>query len=346
MSVAVGIIGCGRWGQNYVRVFSELESSQVVGVCDVDADRLDLVRRRFPQAPTFSRVDAMLKEASPQAVVVALPVSQQAAVVEAALRAGKHVLVEKPFVTGGEQGAPLVEAATAAGVTLMVGYTFLYNSAVRKLKESVTDRAQGVGDLYYMHAVRTALGPVRQDVNAAWDLASHDVAIFSYLLESWPTQVSAAGAKFLTGGHEDVVFATLTYPCGVVGHIHVSWADPHRVRMVVVVGSQQRIVFDDMNIEERLKVYEQGVYMSGKDTDSFGEFMLAIRDGDVHSPKLEVSEPLKNECEHFLASIADGTPAMTDGRFGLNVISVLAAIDRSLAEGGAPVEVSYDRVSG
>lgn len=345
MSTGIGIIGCGHWGQNYVRVFNELTGSHVAGVCDVVADRLELIRRRYPQTPTYSKIDRMLDDPTIHAVVVALPASRQGNAVRAAIDASKHVLVEKPFALEIDQVVELAQSASRAGITLMVGYTFLYNSAVRKLKRCLDDQTQGIGELYYMHAVRTALGPVRHDVNAAWDLASHDVAIFSYLLDAWPQRVNAVGAQFLKGKHEDVVFVTLTYPNGVVGHIHASWADANRVRQVVIVGSRQRIVFDDLNIHERVKIFEQSIYSSRKDTNSFGEFMLAVRDGDIFSPKIEVSEPLKNECEHFLSSIREGSTPLTSGEFGLKVISVLKATDQSLANDGAPIEVSYERAA-
>ncbi|MBI2360516.1 MAG: Gfo/Idh/MocA family oxidoreductase [Deltaproteobacteria bacterium] len=342
MGLGVGVIGCGRWGQNYIRVFHELPAARVIGACDVDPRRLSLISQRYPDVPTFTDLAQLLEQKELDALVVALPVSVQGEVVRTALLRRKHVLAEKPFVVDPREGLELVKLARRVKAALMVGYIFLYNPAVRKLKEHLRDPRQGIGDLYYLYATRTALGPVRNDVNVAWDLAAHDIAIFSYLLETRPESVNAVGSKFLRNSREDVVFATLNYPNQVIGHIHVSWADPNRVRQVVVVGSRQRILYDDLNIQEQLRIFEKSVYSSGKDTDSFGEFILAIRDGDILSPKIEVSEPLKNQCEHFLESIQNGASPLTDGPFALDVLSVLGALQRSLNGNGAAAKVSYE----
>ena len=342
MELGVGVIGCGRWGQNYVRVFHELPSARIVGVSDSDPERLSLIRRRYPHLRTFARPVELLDQSDLEAVVVALPVSAQAEVVRAALLRQKHVLAEKPLVADVQQGIEIVDLARRTQATLMVGYVFLYNPAVRKLKQHIQDSPRGIGELYYLYATRTALGPVRKDVNVAWDLAAHDIAIFSYLLEAKPSTVNAVGSRFLGNSREDVVFATLTYPNEVLGHIHVSWADPNRVRQVVVVGSRQRILYDDLNIQEQLRIFEKSVYSSGKDTDSFGEFILAIRDGDVLSPKIEVSEPLKNQCEQFLEAVQNRLSPLADGAFALDVLHVLSALQRSLDLNGAAVNISYE----
>jgi predicted dehydrogenase len=250
---------------------------------------------------------------------------------------GKHVLVEKPLTTNVEDGEALVRAAEGQERVLMVGHTFLYNAGIRKVKELVS--GDGFGKIYYLHATRTNMGPVRHDVNALWDLAAHDVAIFNYLLDAQPQWVSAVGSRVLGNGREDVGFATLNYPDSVIANVHISWIDPNKVREVVVVGSQRRIVFDDLNNLERVRIFEKGIAHSELEADNFGEFRLLVRDGDIISPRVEASEPLKNLGAHFLDCIVQGKRPLSDGQNGVDVVRAMSAIDKSLSQSGAPVEV-------
>jgi predicted dehydrogenase len=219
----------------------------------------------------------------------------------------------------------------------MVGYTFLYNAGVRKMKEYLAP--DQFGRPYYLHATRTNLGPIRQDVNAVWDLAPHDIAIFNYLLDAQPKWASAIGTRVLRTDRDDVAFATLGYDDGVVGNIHVSWADPNKVREVVAVGSKRRVVFDDLSDAERVRVFERGVSVGDEIADSYGEFKLLVRDGDIISPKVQASEPLKNQCVEFVASIRSGASPLANARFGVGVIKTLIAIEASMRARGAAVEV-------
>jgi predicted dehydrogenase len=218
----------------------------------------------------------------------------------------------------------------------MVGHTFLFNAGIRKLKEYVS---QAPDQVYYMHASRTNLGPIRRDVNALWDLASHDISIMNYLLESTPLWVSAVAAKVLRNGREDIGFISLGYRDGILGHIHASWADPNKARKVVVVCSDKRIVFDDLNGQEQVRVFEKGIRPMLEEPLGYGEFRLQIRDGDILSPKIQITEPLKEECRHFLECVQTGQRPLTSGREGIEVVRVLEAIDRSVALGGTKVEV-------
>jgi predicted dehydrogenase len=257
------------------------------------------------------------------------------------LRAGKHVLVEKPITTKGDEAIELIDFAQSRGLTLMVGHTFLYNPGIRKLKDYIQ---QGdLGRVYYLYARRTNLGPIRRDVNALWDLAPHDISIFNYLLHSTPKWVSAVGSRVLRNHREDVGFISLSYPNDIVGNIHVSWADPNKVREVVVVGSNRRITFNDVNILEQVRVFEKGVepVATQSEISNYGEYQLQIRDGDIISPRIEASEPLKNQCNHFLECVTQGSRPLTDGWGGYAVVRVMEAIDRSLALNGAPVEVEH-----
>ena len=335
--VRIALIGFGYWGPNYARVLSELPGADLVLVCDRSADRLGLVANRHRAVPTCSRVDDVFARDDVDAVVIATPASTHAALVRQALEHGRHVLVEKPMALDVAACEALCQLSAAANRVLMVGYTFLYNAGVRKMKECMGP--EPFGQMYYLHATRTNLGPIRQDVNAVWDLAPHDVAIFNYLLDDQPTWASAIGTRVLRTDRDDIAFATLGYQNDVVGNIHVSWADPNKVREVVAVGSRRRIVFNDLNDVERVRVFERGVSVSETIADSYGEFKLLVRDGDIISPKVEPSEPLKNQCADFVNAVRSGTAPIASCRFGLGVIRTLAAIDRSMRSRGAAIEV-------
>jgi predicted dehydrogenase len=335
--VRLALVGFGYWGPNYARVLNDLPDADLTLVCDRSADRLDLVRQRYRSVGTCASVDELLARDDVDAVVIATPASTHASIVRAALERGRHVLVEKPMALDVDGCAALSRLAESAGRVLMVGYTFLYNAGVRKMKECLAP--DQFGQTYYLHATRTNLGPIRQDVNAVWDLAPHDVAIFNFLLGEEPLWASAIGTRVLRTERDDIAFATLGYRNDIVGNIHVSWADPNKVREVVAVGSRRRVVFNDLNDVERVRVFERGVSVGDAIADSYGEFKLLVRDGDIISPKVEASEPLKNQCTAFVEAIVTGRPPLADARFGLGVVRTLAAIEASMRSRGASVEV-------
>jgi predicted dehydrogenase len=336
--LGVFIVGCGYWGINYIRVFSELPQSRVVGVCDRQPDRLQEVSRRFPGVELTTQVEDGLCLDGVDAAVVCTEATAHHNVTHRFLSAGKHVLVEKPMTTTVADAEELMALAQSQGVTLMVGHTFLYNAGIRKVKAYI-EQAE-VGQVYYLYARRTNLGPIRRDVNALWDLAPHDVSIFNYLLDGVPEWASAVGAKVLRNCREDVGFISLGYPNEIVGHVHVSWADPNKVREVVVVGSDKRIVFNDLSALERVRVFEKGIMPAAPEAASYGEYHFLMRDGDIISPRIEVSEPLKNQCRHFVECATGDSCPLTDGRDGLDVVRVMEAVDRSMALNGAPVEIA------
>ena len=333
----IGLVGFGYWGPNYARVLSDLAGAELAVVCDPSPERLELARQRYPGVATCEDIDALLERDGVDAVIIATPASTHEALVRRALEAGRHVLVEKPMALRVEPGAALAELAAAAGRVLMVGYTFLYNAGVRKMKEGMAPDA--FGDVYYLHATRTNLGPIRTDVNVVWDLAPHDIAIFNYLLGGEPRWASAIGARVLHTSRDDIAFVTLGYANEVLGNIHVSWADPNKVRESVAVGTRRRVVFNDLNDGEPVRYFHRGGSDNGATADSFGEFKLLGRHGDIVSPKVEPGEPLKTQCLEFIECIARGRTPLADGRFALGVIRTLAAIDRSMQSKGATVEV-------
>ncbi|MBT6050733.1 MAG: Gfo/Idh/MocA family oxidoreductase [Candidatus Scalindua sp.] len=334
--IRIGIIGCGYWGINYVRVFSELPDVTVSRVCDTSDERLLKMHRKFPYVFPTKLMDELLADDEVDAVVVATEASTHYDITKACLLNNKHVLVEKPMTTSVEEGEDLVRLAEEKNLKLMVGHTFLYNPAIRKMKEYLTD--DDIGSIYYLKATRTHLGLIRKDVNAIWDLAPHDISIFSFLLDAQPLWVSAIGGNFLNG-RPDVGFLTLGYPQNILGHIHVSWINSNKVREISVVGSNKRIVFDDLNSMESVRIFEKGAAMTGE-TDSFGEFKLQLRDGDILSPSINTSEPLKNQCSHFVSCVANDHSPLTNGTNGLDVVRVMEAINLSLEKCGAPVEIS------
>jgi predicted dehydrogenase len=334
--VGIAVVGCGYWGGNYVRLFSELPDARVVAVCDQRPDRLREVGRRFPGVHLTTQVDDAATHHGVDAVVVCTEASTHYDVVSRALLARKHVLVEKPITTVSSDAERLIDLAESCSSTLMVGHTFLFNAGVRKVKEYVQS---GNGRVYYLYARRTNLGPIRRDVNALWDLAPHDIAIFNYLLDRTPQWVSAVGGKVLGNRLHDVGFISLGYPENVIANIHVSWADPDKAREVVVVKNDKRIVFNDLNLVEPVRVFEKGVTPVEQEAMSYDDFLFEIRDGDITSPRIEMVEPLKSQCRHFLECIVNWKRPISGGVEGLDVVRVLEAVSRSIESRGLQVEV-------
>ncbi|MFB3814504.1 MAG: Gfo/Idh/MocA family protein [Terriglobales bacterium] len=339
-SVGIGVIGCGHWGMNYVRIFQELPNARLVAVCDQRRERLEEVLRRRPSMRVTDNASEVFADPAVDAVVICADASSHYHLVNSALLADKDVLVEKPMATVARDAAALTSIAETNHRVLMVGHTFIYNAGVRKLKEIIANNS---GQIYYLNACRTNLGPIRRDVNAVWDLATHDIAIFNYLLGLMPQWASAIGAKVLRNCREDVAFITLGYSGNILGHIQVSWADPNKARELAVVCSDKRIVFNDLNGLEQVRIFEKGIRPVVLEPSTFGEYQLQIRDGDIVSPKIEASEPLKTECRHFLDCVASGSHPLTDGRDGYDVLCVLEAVDRSMKAGGAQMEVLNGR---
>ncbi len=340
--VGIAIVGAGYWGVNYVRVFQEMPDAELVVVCDQREHRLREIEQKFPGTRTTTSLRVALAMDGVDAVVVCTPAASHYVVTKECIEAGKHILVEKPVSTTVKDSNDLIRMAGAHHVKLMVGHTFVFNSGIRKVKEYV-DRNE-LGRVYYLYARRTNLGPIRTDVNALWDLAPHDISIFNFLLGSAPTWVSAVGTQVLNNGREDVGFISLGYGEGIVAHVHVSWADPHKVREVVVVGSDKRIVFNDLGMPEQVRVFEKGLAPAPQEASNFGDYHFQIRDGAILSPRVEASEPLKNECAHFVDCVINDKRPISSGTEGRDVVAVLEAIDRSMARHGAPVDVDLGTV--
>jgi predicted dehydrogenase len=330
--LGIGLIGYGHWGPNHVRVFNQLPDSRVRVVVDLDGQRLEAVRRQFPDVETGSRYEQVLQHAGVEAVVVATPVSTHHSLVKAALLAGKDVLVEKPITYTSAEAQELVELAERHSRVLMCGHIFLFNPGIRKLRQYIQEGT--LGRVYYMSATRTNLGPLRRDVNALYDLGSHDVSIFHYLLGSRPREVSAWGESYLQHDIEDVTFACLEYPNRLLCHMHVSWLNPRKERTLVVVGDKKMVVYDDTSPAEAVRLYDKGL-MQEPYYDSFGQFQLTLRDADVLIPKLKAEEPLKLQDQHFVECVRTRQRPLTDGAFARDVVFALEALHRSLRKGGS-----------
>ncbi|MEO8391383.1 MAG: Gfo/Idh/MocA family oxidoreductase [Chloroflexota bacterium] len=341
--LGIAVIGAGYWGGNYVRLFSELPETQVIAVCDQRPECLEKVRRRFPGVTLTSSVDELLALPGIDAVVVCTHADSHYVITKQCIEAGKHILIEKPMTTSVDDAQHLIELAQQHRVTLMVGHIYLYNTGINKIKGYVDEGT--LGQLYYLYSQRTNLGPIRYDVNALWDLAPHDVSIMNYLMNRSPEWVTAVGHSALGNSREDVGFIVLGYPNNVVANIHVSWVDPDKVRQTVVVGSERRVVFNDLNPQEPVRIFEKGIVSSQPVPSNFGE-QFAIRNGDIISPSVGLSEPLKEQGLHFVDCILHGKQPRSDGQNGLDVVRVMSAITTSMKHKGMPIELTVEERNG
>lgn len=334
-STRIGVIGAGHWGPNLIRNFHDATNAEVVVVADKSAPRLEQVKQRFPGVSVTSDANDVLADDSIDAVVVATPTVTHNAIVKSALERRKHVLVEKPVTTNSQEADALAKLAEETGRVLMVGHVFLFNGAVRRVKRYLDDG--DLGRLYYVSMQRTNLGPIRMDVNAAWDLASHDISITSWWIGKNATHVSCIGGNWINPGVEDAVFATLRYPDGVLVNLHASWLNPRKARDITVVGDKKMLTFDDMNMNEPIRIYDKGVtdaVTKPAFIDSMSSFRASVRMGDVTIPNVSSGEPLKNECNHFLDCIQKKVVCESDAVFGAGVVRVLEAMDRSMKNAG------------
>jgi len=337
MSVTrIGVIGFGQWGPNHVRVFSQLRGSVVTACADPDPERIDTLRESWPGVRPYADHRQMLREAELDAVAVATPTQLHYAIVKDALLAGRHVLCEKPLCVEVNEAVELVELARRRRLILMVGHVFLFNPGIVRLKKLV--QAGEAGRLYYLRALRTNLGPVRCDVNSVFDLATHDISIFNYLLDAVPESVSAVGGRFIQPSLEDVASISLHYPNNVLAHILVSWLDPKKLREIVVVGDKRMLTWDDLAPIGPIMIYDKGLDCPPAYAD-YGQFQLLMREGDIMIPRVKLEEPLKKQNQFFLQCIRKARLPMNDGAFAVNVVRVLRAVTESLRRQSRSVAV-------
>ena len=326
----IGIIGAGYWGSKHVRVFHELPESQVAMVADLDLARLEAVRHLYPGVRTTTDYCRVL-ESDLDAVVVATPVTTHYAVARGALLADKDVLVEKPLTDSTETARELVQLAEERGRVLMVGHTYLYHPAMEFLRDFL--ESGELGDLYYVDSARLNLGMFRPDVDVLWDLASHDLSMLLSLLGEDPNWVKAEGMAHINPSMIEVSYLDLGFPQQVLAHVHVSWLDPCKVRRLTLVGSKRMVVFDDVAPMDQVHIYDKGVTLD-RDGNGNNGASVQYRYGEVRIPCIPDGEPLRAECAHFLDCVASSAQSRSDGRQGLQIVSILEAAHRSLANGG------------
>jgi predicted dehydrogenase len=322
-AVRIGVAGLGYWGPNLARNFAALEGVELAWCCDASAQARERWAATFPGTRFTADLDEVLGDARLDAVVLATPVPTHAGLAEAVLRAGKHCFVEKPLAQSVADAERAVAAARESGRILMVGHLLEYHPGVTKLKDIAASGE--LGDIHYIYSNRLNLGKLRADENALWSLGAHDVSVVLHLAEEEPHEVEARGESYMRQGIEDVVFGFLRFPSGLAAHLHLSWLDPHKERRFTVVGSRRMATFDDMDIERKVTVYDKGF---DEDAGSYGEYIT--RSGDIWSPRIANREPLRLECEHFVACVRDGTRPRSDGESGLRVVRVLEALQERL----------------
>jgi predicted dehydrogenase len=320
----IGVVGLGYWGPNLARNFNAIGGCELAWCCDGSAEALERWAPVFPDARFTGELDDLLDDASLDAVVLATPVPTHGSLAERVLRAGKHCFVEKPLAQSVAEAERAVAAAEETGRTLMVGHLLEYHPGVAKLKE-IADAGE-LGRIHYIYSNRLNLGKLRADENALWSLGAHDVSVLLHLADEEPYELSARGESYMRDGIEDVVFGYLRFPSGLAAHLHLSWLDPHKERRFTVVGSRRMATFDDMDIERKVTVYDKG--FDERPGSSYGEYIT--RAGDIYSPAIANREPLRLECEHFVACLREEIRPRSDGASGLRVVRVLEGLQAAL----------------
>jgi len=330
----VALVGLGYWGPNLVRVLHELREADVQVICDLDEKRLQRIATRYPAIHRTTSFDELLAAPDIDAVVIATPVATHAALSSAALRAGKHVFVEKPIAASSVAARDLVNLAVESRLTLMTGHTFVYSPPVNFVRDLI--RSGELGDIYFISTSRVNLGLHQPDVSVVWDLGPHDFSILQYWLEETPSRVSAVGRGCILPDTPDVAFISLQYPGGTVAHVELSWLAPSKLRRTTIVGSEKMVVYDDTS-NEPIRVYDSGV--SIPDPTTYGEYRLTYRSGDIVSPRVDPAEPLALELADFCAAVLDGRPPRSSNELAIGVVRTIEAVEQSLIVGGAPTEI-------
>src|SRR4051794_8285790 len=315
--VGIGIIGYGYWGPNLVRNFAASESARVIGVADLSTANLARCARLHPEVVTTGDVRDLLQNPLVEAIVVATPVRTHYDLALGALKAGKHVLVEKPLAETSDQVLRLMDEADRRGLTLMVDHTFLYTPAVQKIRQLIADGT--IGDVYYYNSTRASLGLFQSDVNVIWDLAVHDLSIIQYILDEEPVAVSATAACHVAGTPENMAHVTLFFQSSCVAHINVNWLSPVKVRSTLIGGSRKMIVYDDIEPTEKIKVYDKGITVNGS-AENAKELRIGYRAGDMWAPNLSTREALQAEAEHFIDCVRNGKQPVSSAASGLRVV--------------------------
>jgi predicted dehydrogenase len=332
----IAVIGCGYWGPNLIRNFVQSNKIEELTCCDLDQKRLDRMKSLYPSVKLASNYEELLQKSDLDSVAIATPVKTHYPIAKEFLSEGKHVFIEKPLTHSFDTALELVKLAEEKQKVLMVGHTFEYTAAVNKIKDIV--ESGELGKILYISCTRVNLGLFQPDINVIWDLAPHDISIILYILGEAPVSVNSQGKAHFKAGIEDVATTTLNFKDGVIAFIHNSWLDPNKIRRTTIVGTKKMLVYDDIEPQEKIKIFDKGVDVPPY-YDTFAEFHLSYRYGDIHSPRIEDYEPLKKECDHFLTCINKGVSPLSDGYSGLRVVSILEAASKSLKLSGKSVQI-------
>ena len=340
--ISVGVIGYGYWGPNLVRNFAKLADARVVRVSDFRQDRLAAVTASYPTTKVSTDYRDIISDPSVDAVVVATPVETHFDLGMAALRAGKHVLMEKPLASTSDEAAQLIDEAERRGLVLMVDHTFVFTSAVQKMRELTVSGE--LGDIQYYDSVRINLGLFQRDVNVLWDLAVHDLSIMDFVIGRRPVSVSATGLAHVPGSPENIAYLSMSFEGQLIAHVHANWLAPVKMRRTLIGGSWRMLVFDDLEASEKIKVYDRGISVA-QSPDDVNLMRIGYRTGDISVPHLAMREALHGVASHFIDIITTGAPPLSDGHASLRTVRVLEAATKSMANGGRPVSIP-DAVGG
>jgi predicted dehydrogenase len=335
--VNIGVIGYGYWGPNLVRNFAEIPLIRVKTVCDLNPHLFVKLNQRYPAINFTTKAGDIFQDPEIDAVVIATPVFTHFDLAMAALQAGKHTLVEKPLTTTPQEAEILIYEAQKRNLILMVDHTFVYTGAVGKIKEIVEQNL--LGDIYYYDSVRINLGLFQSDVNVLWDLAVHDLAIMDYVLNSYPYGVSATGISHIANKPENIAYMTLFFEKNMIAHIHVNWLAPVKLRRTLIGGSQKMLVFDDLEPSEKLKIYDKGIMINNNPENQY-QFLVGYRTGDIWLPKIDTTEALFTEAQHFINCIEQNEQPITDGKVGLRIVKILEGAKKSMAQKGRLIELN------
>ncbi len=328
--IRVGIIGYGYWGPNILRNFSHVEGSRVVSVCDKNPRALEQLIKAYPSIRATLEADELIESVDIDAVAIITPVFTHYELAKKVLLQGKHVLVEKPFTYKVDQAQELIELSEGKNLKIMVDHTFLFTGAVKKIKELIEDGT--IGDLLYFDSMRVNLGLFQHDVNVVWDLAPHDLSILDYLSQEEPSAVMAAGKSHFDGALEDTAYLTYYYSNNLIAHINVNWLSPVKIRTTLIGGRKKMVVWNDLEPDNKIKIYDKGVEITSK--EGVYDLLVSYRSGDMWAPKLEQTEALRMEAQHFIDCIIHNRRPISDGHSGLRVVKMLEAANRSLRKNG------------
>src|SRR3954447_16538893 len=334
--IGVGVIGYGYWGPNLFRNFVSNSQARVIGVSDLDSTKLALIKRSHPDVMTSTRYEDLLKDARIDAIAIATPVHTHYELALAALKAGKHVLVEKPLAETSAQSRHLIEEAASRNLVLMVDHTFLYTPAIQKIRDLISTEV--IGEVYYYNSIRASLGLFQNDINVIWDLAVHDISIIQYIFNELPVAVSATAASHVPGSPENMAHITLFFRSSCIAQISVSWLSPVKLRQTLIGGSRRMILYDDVEPTEKVKLYDKGITVDGS-AETAQQLRIGYRAGDMWVPHLSTKEALRTETEHFIECLRHGTTPISSGLSGLRVVEILEATSQSIAARGSPIRL-------